>query len=225
MDVVLPVALTLGFLSGFKHAIEPDHVIAISTLLHREPRLTRALGTGVAWGAGHTTMLMATVAVLGTLRVELSPQAFPYMELPVAAMLLLLGGWALVHSSRGLRRLHRHRQDADPDFHDTARPHPHGVSGKHRSPWRGYCVGLVHGLAGSAAVLLLVATTLPSLGLSLVYALVFGLGSILGMVGVTAAIAYPFLASRSRPTSYNLLTGASGMLSVGLGAWIVYGVL
>lgn len=225
MDVVAHFALMLGLVTGFKHAFEPDHVVAISTLLHREPRLLRALGTGLAWGAGHTTMLIAGVAVVGLFRVELSPTVLGYMELPVAAMLLGLGGWALVTSGRRLLRLNRHTHDGIPHFHVGAHPHPHDFAQNRHSGWKGYFVGLVHGVAGSGALLLLVASTLPSLGLSLVYALFFGMGSILGMVFVTAMLAYPLLASRSRPIFYNLLTGGSGVVSVALALWIAYNVL
>ena len=220
--MALPAVFLLGFVTGFKHAFEPDHVIAVSTLLHREPQIKKAVFTGMAWGAGHTTMLMVGVGIVGLLRVELSETALGYMELPVAVMLLALGGSAIHDSIRSFRRLRRHTHDGIQHAHVGDHPHPHGFK---ISGWRSYGVGLVHGLAGSGALLLLAAATLPSLGLSLVYALVFGIGSILGMIGVTAMLAYPFVASRSRPLFYNLLTGASGVLSIFLGVWIFYEVL
>lgn len=225
MDAALPAVFLLGFVTGFKHAFEPDHVIAISTLLHREPRWRKAVTTGMAWGAGHTTMLMAGVAVIGIFRLELSETMLGYMELPVAVMLLALGIWALYGSIRSFQRLREHTHDGIPHLHVGEHPHPHGFGKLRATGWRSYSVGLVHGLAGSGALLLLAAATLPSLALSLIYALIFGVGSIFGMMGVTAMLAYPFLASRSRPTFYNLLTGASGVLSIVLAAWIFYDVL
>ncbi len=223
MDVALPAAFLLGFVTGFKHAFEPDHVVAVSTLLHREPRMKKAVFTGIAWGAGHTTMLMGGVALVGVFRLELSEAALAYMELPVAALLLALGVWALTSSFRSFRSLHTHTHDGIRHAHVGEHPHPHGF--EPGTGWRSYSVGLIHGFAGSGALVLAAAAAIPSFGLSLAYALVFGIGSILGMMGVTAVLAYPFLASRSRPAFYNLLTAASGVLSIFLGVWIVIDVM
>lgn len=222
-DVALSAAFALGFLSGFKHAFEPDHVIAVSTLLHREPKLSRALRTGLAWGAGHTTTLVIAVLGIGLLRVQISESLLGYFEVPVALMLLGLGVWALYGAVARAVKLRLHTHDDIEHYHVGDHPHPHTFPLK-RFGWQGYAVGLVHGLAGSAALLLLVAATLPSLAASVVYALIFGLGSILGMAGVTLVLAVPFLASRRRPTFYHALTGLSGMLSIGLGFVILYGM-
>lgn len=220
-DVTLRVAFALGFLSGFKHAFEPDHVIAVSTLLHREPKLMRALRMGLAWGAGHTTTLVAAVLGIGLLRVQVSESLLRYFEIPVAMMLLGLGIWALYGATRRLAKLRRHRHDDVEHYHVGAHPHPHGFPLK-RSGWQGYAVGTVHGLAGSGALLLLVAATLPSLAAGVFYALVFGAGSILGMGTVTLGLSLPFLASRRRPAFFHALTGLSGALSLFLGGTILY---
>ena len=223
MDIALPAAFLLGFVTGFKHAFEPDHVVAVSTLLHREPRMKKAVFTGMAWGAGHTTMLMAGVAAVALLRLELSESALAYMELPVALLLVGLGVWALYSSVQNYRSLHTHTHGGIRHAHVGEHPHPHGFEMGGR--WRSYSVGLVHGFAGSGALVLAAAAAIPSFGLSLAYALVFGIGSILGMMGVTAVLAYPFLASRSKPVFYNVLTAASGALSIFLGVWIFAEVL
>ncbi len=214
--VVLPAAFALGFLSGFKHAFEPDHVLAVSTLLHEEPKLSRALRTGLAWGAGHTTMLVGGVLLVGFFRLPVSESLLAYFEVPVALMLLGLGGWAVWDASRRITALRKHRHDGIAHYHVGAHPHPHAFSIR-RAGWPGYAVGLVHGLAGSGALLLLVAATLPSLAASLVYALLFGVGSILGMGLVSLALALPFLAARKEPAFYSLLMGLSGALSIVLG--------
>ena len=227
MDAVLPVAFALGFLAGFKHAFEPDHVLAVSTLLHREPRLSRALRMGTAWGAGHTTTLVAGVVAISALHVEVSEAHLPYFEVPVALMLLGLGGWSLVDALRRAGRLRNARAasgmkrlEAPAAGHEHAR---HAFSVR-RSGWPGFAVGLVHGLAGSGALLLLVAATLPSLGLGVLYALIFGTGSILGMAAVTTGLSLPLLASRPYPGVYDTLTGLAGGLSVVLGASLLAAV-
>lgn len=224
MEAALPAVFLLGFVSGFKHAFEPDHVLAISTLLHREPRVGRGMRAGVAWGIGHTTMLMAGVAVVAAFRVRITPDHLALFEMPVAAMLLILGGWAVWTSVRRVRSLHRHTHDGIPHLHVGEHPHPHDLP-RGRSTWQAFSVGLVHGLAGSGALLLLVAASLPSFGLSMTYAVIFGIGSVLGMIAVSGALACSFLASRSRPVLYNVLTGLSGVLSVFLALWIVQDVL
>lgn len=224
MDVALSAAFLLGFVTGFKHAFEPDHVIAVSTLLHRDEKLASAVRTGVAWGAGHTTMLMGGVAIVGLLRIELSSNVLALMELPVAVMLFVLGAWALAISLRNLGRLRKHTHDGLTHVHVGEHDHPHTFTAA-RTGWRGYFVGVVHGLAGSGAVVLLAAATLPSLGHSLFYALLFGAGSVLGMGAVTVVLAYPFLASKKRPTFHSLLTGTSGALSIFLAVWIAWGIL
>ena len=217
MESAISAVFALGFVSGFRHAFEGDHVIAVSTLLHQTPKLSAAIRTGLAWGAGHTTILLLGVLVVGELRLQLSPEEIGILELPVAAMLILLGVWTVAVSIRRVTSLRKHTHDDIPHFHVGKTDHPHRFS----SSWRGYSVGLVHGFAGSGALLLLVAATLPSTWHGAVFALTFGIGSLLGMVLVTTALAIPLLASKSRPYVFNSLTALCGVLSVVLGLVIV----
>ena len=166
-------------------------------------------------------MLIAAVLVVGLLRIEVSSSALGYLEIPVALMLIGLGGWALYGAAGRMMKLQRHVHDGIAHYHVGAHPHPHGFLLR-RAGWQGFFVGLVHGLAGSGALLLLVAATLPSMPASLAYALLFGVGSLLGMGAVTVALALPLLVSRSRPIFYHALTGLSGTLSILLGASIMY---
>src|SRR5256885_3738653 len=117
MQFELPAAFALGFLGGFKHAFEPDHVIAISTLLRDQPNPFRALRTGLAWGAGHTTTLTLGVLVIGLLRIRVSQAYLGYFEIPVAIMLLGLGGWAVYDAVRRILALRRHTHDEIEHFH------------------------------------------------------------------------------------------------------------
>ncbi len=214
------LVLALGFISGFKHAFEPDHVLAVSTLLHQEKKWTRALRMGLAWGAGHTTMLVLGVLLISTLRVKLAEDWLPYFELPVALMLLVLGALALRDTFYRLRTFRVHTHNGIPHAHVGAHPHPHTFPFL-RQGWKGYLVGLVHGMAGSGTLLLLVAATLPTRLEALFYALCFGAGSILGMGTITALLALPFLHLKDRPLIYNVLTGTSGLLSMLLAVYIV----
>ena len=230
MDALLPAVFALGLLGGFKHAFEPDHMIAVSTLLYEEPALGRALRTGLAWGAGHTTMLVAAVLTVGAFRIQVSETYLAYFEVPVAVMLLGLGVWALVDLTGRLRRLRRHRHAGGArgarvaHFHAGPDPHPHGFS-LSRTGWTGFAVGLVHGLAGSGALLVVAAATLSSAYAGLTYAAVFGIGSILGMGVVTLGLALSLLASRRRPVLHHALAGLSGGLSVTFGLGILFAML
>lgn len=223
MDLALFASFAFGFLSGFRHAFEPDHVLAVSTMVHREPRLRSAVRLGLAWGAGHTTTLIAAVLVVGYLRLSISESLLRYLEIPVALMLLGLGSWALFDAISRMRSLHRHRHDGLEHYHVGEHPHPHEAEGRYTG-WRGFAIGLVHGLAGSGTLLLLVAATLPSTTASVLYASIFGMGSIAGMVIVTLGLALPLLATSSRPKFYNALTGLAGGLSVMLGISILYSI-
>ena len=200
-DLALPFALALGIASGFRHAFEPDHVVAVSTLVDGEARLGRSVRLGLVWGAGHTTTLVIGVLLIGLLKLPVTEAALGWFELPVAAMLIGLGSWSL---------------------RDAVRPAPREARHVHaREGWAGYGVGLVHGLAGSGALLLLVAAALPTLAAGVGYAVLYGLGSVLGMGAVTLALSVPLRAAQGRPALYRALVGLAGVLSVGLGALIL----
>lgn len=205
-DLALPVALALGAVSGFRHAFEPDHLVAVSTLVEGSPRVRRSIQLGLTWGAGHTTALVLGVLAVGALKLPLSEAALGWLELPVGVMLVGLGLWSLRDAL------------APPPDADASRTH-------RRAGWGGYAVGLVHGMAGSGALLLLAAAALPSLAASVGYALLFGLGSVLGMGAVTLALSVPFRAARARPVLFRSLIALAGALSIGLGLLLLIEIL
>lgn len=210
----------LGFIGGFRHAFEPDHVVAVSTLLGRHRRMRGSLRAAAAWGLGHTTTLVLGVPAIGLFRLPLSESFLGYLELPVAVMLACLGIRTLWDLGGRLRTLRRHRHDGVEHFHVGPAPHPHDFPTR-RSGWGGYLVGLVHGFAGSGALFLLIAATLPSIGAGLLYALVFGIGSLAGMAAVTLAMAASLQAAGRKPIVHAALTGLSGGLSIMLAIGIV----
>jgi high-affinity nickel permease len=224
MDYLLLSALALGFLSGFRHAFEPDHIVAVSTLLRNEPKPLRALRLGLAWGAGHTTMLVIAVGIIGVLRVQISESHLAYFELPVAVVMIVLGVLAMVDALRIFQSRSMHTHDDIEHIHVGAHAHPHGFD-VNQSGWKGFVVGLVHGLAGSGALVMLAAASLPTTGAGLLYALVLGLGSILGMGAVTLLLAFPFAASHSHPGLYAGLRGIAGALSLFIGGGILVALL
>jgi high-affinity nickel-transport protein len=233
---LLPLA-ALGFFLGIRHATDPDHVVAVATIVSRERTIGGAALIGVLWGLGHTFTILLAGGVVVFFGLVVPPQVGLTMELSVALMLVVLGALGIAGVRRQQSGLHVHGDyvHAHPGGRD-AESHGHGV---HETPLgrldrrfgglgfyqaaRPFVVGVVHGLAGSAAVTLLVVATIHDPLLHLAYIFVFGLGTIAGMMVITAAIALPFVYSARRFLGVNrALTLAAGLLSVGFGLLLIY---
>jgi ABC-type nickel/cobalt efflux system permease component RcnA len=232
--------LGLGFLFGLKHATEVDHVVAVSTIVSEQRKLWRAALVGGLWGAGHTASLVIVGAVVLVLRVAISERVASGLEFCVALMIIGLGVATFARSLRARRRqrasvhLHQHRHDglehAHIHFHETgtehapaaaaAAPHSHAVT---RIGIKPFVVGAVHGLAGSAALTLLVLAQIPSPFVGLLYLAVFGVGSIAGMLLMSGLVGLPFvLSARNLSGLHYGLQTAAGALSVCFGLWYAY---
>jgi len=196
----LLATLGLGFSLGLLHALDADHLIAVSTLVSGRASVRRSGAVGLAWGLGHATSL-TTVGVGVIVFQRAVPAALgTWFELGVAVMLVVLGGQAIrrglaravvhehVHAHGGDVHVHRHAHLGGRARHDGAL---HAIAHAGRRP---FVVGLVHGLAGSAALTLTVLGTLSSPGAALAYFALFGLGSIAGMASVSALVAVPLAA-------------------------------
>ena len=216
--------LLIGFVLGLQHAIEADHLAAVSTIVSEKKSLWTASIVGGMWGVGHTISLFAVGALVIFLKLQISESVEAKLEAIVGGMLVLLGLNALrklvtaekihahahEHGEREHVHIHTHRDEAVEESH-------------HRFSPRSVAVGMVHGLAGSAALMLLVVPTIPSPALALVYILVFGIGSIGGMMLMSFLIGLPlhFTASRFAIANKGIRL-AAGVFSLSLGAYIVY---
>ena len=199
MLTALVSVLALGFLLGMRHATDPDHVVAVTTIVTHQRSLGRAARTGMLWGLGHTTTILLVGGTIVGLKLQLSqipPRLGLSLELAVAVMLIVLGLLTLAGDDRRVTE-------------STARP---------------MTIGFVHGLSGSAAV-----ATLPQVALipdplwALGYLAVFGIGTIAGMMLVTASIAAPSLLVAKRFSGMNrTLRIVSGMASIGFGLLLVH---
>ena len=210
----------LGTLIGVRHAFEPDHLAAVSTLVSEERGSGATALLGVAWGVGHTISLVAVGLLVVVLRAQMPEGLSDIFELGVACMLIGLGARALVRAWR---------QGAE----GPARPHVHGgMAHRHRGPtahvhigrWtlarRPLLVGLVHGLAGSGALTALVLASLPSAASRIIYMALFGLGSTLGMAAMTGLLGWPLARMGRNPRTARLVSATVGTLSACLGvAW------
>jgi ABC-type nickel/cobalt efflux system permease component RcnA len=225
--------LGLGLVFGLKHATEVDHVVAVTTIVSEQRNVWRAALVGGLWGAGHTAALVVVGVFVLTLRVAVPDGVAGWLEFGVALMIIALGVNAVARALRGRAdaHLHRHRHDgvehAHIHFHEddsrhaeeSAR-HTHAVT---RVGLKPVLVGAMHGLAGSAALTLLVLAQIDSVVLGLVYLAVFGIGSVLGMMLMSGLVGLPFAlgARRIGGLSYGLQV-AVGALSIAFGVWYAY---
>lgn len=212
-------AIALGLAVGARHAFEPDHLAAVSTLVGgaRTPR--SAMSLGLLWGLGHTVALLAVGVVLVGLDGVMPPRLATAFELAVAAMLVILGARAIVlglRNDRGRSSSHHHGGF----FHAHAGASDHVHVGDRAIAWRPLTIGLIHGLAGSGALTALAFAELPSTSARILYMVTFGTGSIAGMAvatGLTGAALSRF-GERTRRT----LSVATGTLSCAVGVvWAV----
>ena len=189
MSLSLPAVLGLGFLLGLRHAFEPDHLAAVSTLATRAGRLRDAAALGVAWGLGHTVSVGLVALLVIALGVHLPERVAAGAELLVAVLLVGLGTMVLWRYARGRWHMHAHRHDGSEHLHlhshagETSHAHRHAQWDARRS----LGLGLAHGMAGSGAVLVLVVAATQTAALQLTYVGAFGLGTIAGMVSVSFA--------------------------------------
>jgi len=218
--------LGLGFVLGLRHALDPDHVVAVSTIVSESRSLRQSSLAGTSWGLGHTAALLAAGLMIIGLKLTISPRVALWLESGVAVMLIFLGAKAVRAALRGLR-LHRHihthdgREHAHWHLHLASKeetPHQHRHSALRAQP---FLVGLVHGFAGSAALTILVLGTIPSTVAGLAYVAVFGLGSTGGMLLMSSLISLPFVwtAGRARVLTQSLQM-LVGLGSMGFGAFL-----
>ena len=213
--------LSMGVLLGLQHATDGDHVVAVSTIVARERRIAPAARIGALWGLGHSATVLLAGGAMVLSGVVLPERVALALELGVAFMLVILGltgarrALAAARSSRGAHGA------------DRGHGHQHGAVAVDRRGWlRPVGVGLVHGLAGSAALALAVLATVRDRALATAYLGVFCVGTILGMSLVTAALSTPLAVASRRlaPSVLHRVALAAGVLSVGFGLWLGYRV-
>jgi ABC-type nickel/cobalt efflux system permease component RcnA len=256
MTSLLPI-LALSFFLGMRHATDPDHVIAISTIVSRHRTTRGAAAVGIAWGLGHSLTILLVGAGIVLFGWVIPTRLGLSMELAVGVMLVVLGLANLRDILRAFNRnvpaiapgnehTHSHEQvhshahqhgdyvHTHPHRHDPE-SHPHKPEqtplawlDRHFGGIRAYqlsrplVIGIVHGLAGSAAVALLVMAAVANPRWAILYLLIFGVGTIVGMMLITLAIAVPFAYGGRQPRFAGRLRLAAGLISVGFGCFLIY---
>jgi sulfite exporter TauE/SafE len=207
MEATLLSVLALGFILGIKHAIEPDHVIAVSTIASQSKKLWNASLAGVFWGIGHTATLFIIGIILILLKGEIPEKWAMSLEFLVGIMLVYLG----IKSIFSFKNIHIHHHQ-----------HDHKHQHKKTTYLQSMLIGLVHGLAGSGAMVLLTMSTVKSIGEAAIYILIFGAGTVIGMLFFTTIIGIPFVLSKKSKTISRPLGIVTGVISTVFGVYYMY---
>ena len=223
--------LLLGLAIGMQHALEADHVAAVSSIAARETSVRRVVTHGAVWGVGHTLTLMIFAGAAIVLGLTIGPALAGWLEFAVGIMLIGLGGHVVYALLRDRVHVHRHRH-----LGGTVHWHAHshrGQAGDHAAmshdhehppglPVRSLLVGMMHGMAGSAALLVLTAASVGSAPLGFAYVVLFGIGSVAGMAALSAVIAVPLSwSARALTWANHGLRGTIGVATVLLGILVV----
>jgi len=226
--------LGVGLVFGLKHATEVDHIVAVSTIVSQHKNVFRSALVGLLWGAGHTASLLLVGGVVLGLRVAIPEEVSNWLEFGVALVIIGLGLAALwqalrasgsfhmhQHNHDGLSHMHIHFHENETKHEPSARvPHSHAVSQVGSKP---VLIGMMHGVAGSGALTVLVLTQIGSTWIGFLYLAIFGLGSIVGMVLMSGLIGLPFaVTSRHLTYAHHRLQTVAAVLSICFGAWYAY---
>lgn len=222
-DASLLTALFFGFLLGIKHALDADHVVAVTTIVSRSSSLRRSMLVGLSWGIGHTFTLFAVGFLVLVFKLTIPDRLALSMEFVVGVFLVLLGVPLVKQLITNRPHVHWHQHEDKGHLHGHS--HDDTPEHDHRHIRRPLLMGMIHGLAGSGALTILVLGAMSSVAQGLFFLLVFGIGSILGMMLFSGLIGLPFKFTAGRSQRLNLwIRGVAGIISVVLGFFIMWQV-
>ena len=225
--------LIAGFVIGLSHAFEPDHVVAVATqnskLLQKSSSsrfyqigasAVKSSILGVLWGAGHTSALVLVSLLIFVFSMSIPEKVFGSFELGVGLMLVALGVFTYRKKALiGQKHIHPHAHD------NLVHTHPHSHDNSHTHGHKSYIIGCIHGLAGSGSLVVLALSTLNNLENILSLVMMFGAGSIVGMMLVSSVLGLPFSLARNSGKINKILRYVVGSISVVIGIDILYGVI
>ncbi|MBI2675928.1 MAG: sulfite exporter TauE/SafE family protein [Candidatus Aenigmarchaeota archaeon] len=212
--------LSLGLVMGIKHSIEADHIAAVSTISRQARSMKDSLLTGALWGVGHTASILAVGLAVIFLNFTVSGTLALFLEGIVGIMLVYLGLGVLQDIRKGKIHFHAHIHGSQKHLH----LHAHEENKAHHHSHKSLLIGMVHGMAGSAAVMLLLLPTISSSFQAVLFILVFGVGTIFGMSAASMMISFAFRRAEEAAKADTLLKGLhsfAGIASVLLGIVIL----
>lgn len=226
------LVLTLGLVIGLKHAFEPDHIAAVSTQISIQKNNSQSLKQrimegafkssliGAIWGAGHTTTLVLIGLLVYVLSINIPEVFFSGSEFLVGIMLIFLAFTTLSNKKLfKIKHMHPHTHEGS-----IIHTHPHEHDGAHKHTHKSYLIGCIHGLAGSGALVVVTAAALNSIQEVLSFILIFGFGSVIGMVLVSSLIGIPFALSKKISSLSQTLRFVTAAVSLLIGCTIIYEV-
>ena len=218
--------MALGFLIGMQHALEADHIAAVSSIAARGTRTADVVKHGLSWGLGHTLTLFSFAGAAMVLGWAIPDILARFLECAVGVMLVGLG----VHVVWGLRDgMHSHQYPNGTQHthaHSNASPPGNVATAEHGLRWRSLAVGLMHGMAGSAALVVVAVSQVANPMQGVAYIVLFGLGSMIGMGALSSVIAVPLVASAHSLTQINRgIQAAIGLVTIGIGATTICTIL
>lgn len=225
--------LVAGFVIGLFHAFEPDHVVAVATQNSKSTQKSslsffqqirsgaiKSSILGALWGAGHTSSLVLVSLLIFVFSMNIPNEMFSNFEFGVGVMLVILGVFTYLNRRLvGEKHIHTHTHD------DIIHTHPHTHDKVHSHGHKSYIIGCIHGLAGSGSLVVLALSTLHDLQTILSFILVFGIGSIVGMMLVSSAIGLPFSLSVYSERINKILRYLVGSISIIIGIDILYNIV
>ena len=226
MEINLLSILVIGFILGIKHAMEPDHVIAVSTLVSKTKKLISSSIIGVFWGIGHTITLFIVGMIFIFMKKEIPNEVALFLEFAVGVMLVYLGIKSYVFAEKN--HIHTHKHTHKHTHNDILHEHFHEDNVKHEHAncrvayLKSAFIGLVHGLSGSAAMILLTMTSVKDPLQAGMYITFFGLGTVIGMLLCTMIIAIPFALSNENKKMSITLSRVAGVISSTYGVYYMY---
>jgi cytochrome c biogenesis protein CcdA len=219
------IKLLLIIYAGFTHAFETDHLLAVSNIVSQRNSIWKSMKDGIFWGLGHTSTILIVAVLMLIVKVNINENTFHYLEATVGIMLIVLGIYRIFKLKKILKQ---------PVIHSHEHLHPHiqtlqlsnmpvTITGVKNLHLLSYCVGLVHGLAGSGELVVMVMLQMKTALNGIIYLLIFGLGCLLGMLVAASAFSIPFYKKLLQARSLQIaLIILSSVLSIGFGVYIVY---
>ncbi len=221
-EVTVLTTLIFGFLLGVRHALDADHIVAVTTIVSRSSSLFRSALVGLTWGIGHTLTLFIVGFGVLVLKLTIPDRLALSMEFVIGVVLVILGIPLIRQLVTGRTHIHVHQHGDRRHLHSHAHRE---AAPNHNHPHirRPLLIGMLHGLAGSGVLTLLILSTMSSVVQGLLFLLLFGIGSILGMLLFSGLIALPFRLTARRSLRLNLWAqGAAGLISVAFGLFIMW---